>query len=209
MKRILFFSLLALALLALIAEIVALQSGTKIIVDMSTLMKAFKDMGSAVSVEPPPAQTSTQEAETRRATAALSSTAAKPQPRPAPATVYKCTAPNGRATYTSNGEGNPNCHPVSEKLSVVPSFRAPRNTAAPSSNTPRKSAQPQGIQSSKKTLNAQEERKTQRCDDLLERMANIDQQARQRSTQVLRDRKKRLQEEHSRLGCSWFHSSRR
>ena len=205
MQRILFFSLLALALMAMIF---ALQSDTKIIVNMSTLIKAFKDMGSAVSVETPPAQASTEESKTaKRAAATQFRTPA--QPRPAPATVYKCTAPNGHTIYASDSNAGQNCTLVSEKLSVVPSFRAPRNTAAPSSNSPRKSAQPQGIQSSKKTLNAQEERKTQRCDDLLERMANIDQQARQRSTQALRDRKKRLQEEHSRLGCSWFHSSRR
>ncbi|MBO4329039.1 MAG: DUF4124 domain-containing protein [Rhodocyclaceae bacterium] len=208
MKRIFTFLLIALSLLALIAGIFVLQSDRKIVINMSSLMRAFKDMGSAVSVEPPPAQTSAQEAEARRVAAALSSAAAKPQPQPAPASVYKCTTANGRTTYTSDGEGNPNCQQVSEKLSVVPHYHAPRNTAAPTTNTPRKPAQPQGIQSTKKTLTAQEESKTQRCDDLLERMENIDQQARQRSTQYLRDRKKRLQEEHRRLGCSHFHSSR-
>ena len=205
MKRILFFASLA---LSLIAWVFALQSDKKIVINMTALTKAFKDMGSAVSAEPPPEQTAAQEAEVQRALAALSA-AEKPQPRPAPATTYKCTTANGRTTYTSDGEGNPNCQPVSEKLSVVPGYRAPRNTAA-STNIPRnKSSQPQAVRQNKETHNAQNEDNIWRCDDLLERMENIDQQARQRSTQYLRDRKKRLQEEHRRLGCSNFHSSRR
>ena len=56
---------------------------------------------------------------------------------------------------------------------------------------------------------AQEAARTARhCDRLLERMETVDRQAHHRSTQSLRERKKRLQDEHRRLGCSWFPSSR-